>query len=1217
MQKIFAVLTFAFLFAACAQQQEKNRSNTFVPKVVEAKGYDVPKDSMAVPKIILVDESKLTKIPAGKLDIIPTNTNVHIAGEPKNVLAGMPKICTPGQDTFLLPKTVPALSKPLTAGIPEVVLAKDAYIKDPNPQNFSTFGKLQGLKHDQIRCMIQDKSGNLWIGTDGGGVSKYDGKYFTHYTIIEGLSNNRVYCILQDINNNLWFGTEGGVSKYDGKFFTNFTIKEGLSNNRVHSILQDKSGNLWFGTNSGLNKYDGKSFTHFTEKEGLSNNTVVSILQDKSGNLWFGTHGGGVSKYNGKSFTHFTEKEGLSDNRVHSIFQDTRGNLWFGTWGGGVSKYDGKSFTHFTEKEGLSNNIIRGILQDKSGNLWFSTWGGGVSKYNGKSFTHFTEKEGLSNNYVMPILLDKSGNLWFGTDGGGVSKYDGKSFTHSTVKEGLSNNRVYSILQDRSGNLWLGSVGGVNKYDGKSFTHFTEIEGLSNNMVISTLQDKSGNLWFGTWGEGVSRYDGKSFTRITEKEGLSNNYVYCILQDKSRNLWFGTDGGGVSKYDGKSFTHFTEKEGLSNNKVLSILQDTSGNLWFGTWGGGLSRYNGKSFTHFTEKEGLSNNIVNSILLDKSGNLWVGTNGGVNKYDGKSFTHFTEKEGLINNNVFSILQDKSGNLWFGTRFGLCKLMESRVARLQKISDKYGYSPEGKENVYFTSFAYDEGFLGIGCNRSAICEDNTGTIWIGAADRLTAFHPEGTEADTIPPNIQLTSIDLFNENIAWVNLVKKNSYSGLESDTSSESVNNKEFAIKDTSLILGNGVRVGNFKFDGLTTWYNLPENLSLAYNNNYLTFSFIGITQKQSKKVKYQYKLEGLDDNWSAITSRTEAPYGNLPHGNYTFKVKAMNSEGYWSSEYNYSFTIRPPWWKTLWFRVFELIFIVFSIAFYIKWRERKLRMDKRMLEETVKVRTAEVVSQKEHIEHIHEEVSQSIDYATRIQTAILPEVVILKQYFAEHFVLLMPKDKVSGDFYWWAMVENHLVISVADCTGHGVPGAFMSMLGISFLREIVIKECIINPDIILKRLRTEIIYALKQKGTSGEQKDGMDMVLVTINIETLKIQFAGANNPLYIISSLNNELIKINGDKMPVAIHEHMENFTNHEFQLQKGDSIYLLTDGFEDQFGGPNCKKFMSKQLKELLASNSQKSMSEQNQVLEKSLKEWIGEGEQTDDITVVGLRI
>ncbi len=880
----------------------EKRPGTFAPKVTEAKGYMVPKDSMSLPENIPVDESKLKKIPAGNPLMVPVNNNVQLAGIHKVVIAGKPMIITPGTDTFLLPKTIPAIDSPFVAGIPEIFIVKDMSLKG----SFGMFGKQHGLKHHIVTCFLEDRSGNIWIGT-AGGVTKYDGRNFSNYTENEGLINNDVRSILEDKNGNIWFGTlRAGVSKYNGSTFTNYTEKEGLCNNKVISILEDRSGNIWFGTwGGGVSKYDGQSFTHFTRKEGLIGNEVSSILEDKSGNIWFAT-AMGVSKYNGKFFTNFTEREGLNNNDVHCILEDRSGNIWFGTTGG-ISKYDGRSFINITEKEGLVHHNVFSLLEDRFGNMWIGTFNG-ISKFNGRSFTNFTERDGLSSNNIYTILEDRTGNIWFGTGGGGVSKYNKQPFTHFTENEGLNKNYVFGILEDRSGNLWFGTWGGgVSKYDGKSFLQFSEKEGLGNIHVRGMVQDKSGNIWFSTY-NGVTKYDGRSFIYFTEKDGLCKNDVYCILEDRSGNIWIGTTGG-VSKYDGKSFTNFTVKEGLSNNDVNQIIEDRSGNLWFAT-AGGVSKYDSQlqsaghtSFIHFTEKDGLYNNAVLNILEDKSGNFWFGTmGGGITKYDGQSFIHFTEKEGLINNFVSSILEDKLGNLWVGTRFGLSELTTEKQAF---FSEKVKSGVIKESDVFFKNYTYADGFLGIGCNSNAIIQAKDGTIWIGTNTGVSAFNPIGESSDTITPNIQITTIKLFNENIAWPKLNQK----------------------KDSSFLLGNGIKIENYHFDGLSKWYNLPEHLSLAYNNNFVTFDFIGITMSQPQNVKYQYKLEGMDKNWSALTTNNNAPYGNLSPGSYTFKVKGMNNEGYWSNEFNYSFTIRPPWWATWWFRILAIIFLLVLIFF--------------------------------------------------------------------------------------------------------------------------------------------------------------------------------------------------------------------------------------------------------------------------------------------------
>ncbi len=1229
----FILCAIISLLTSCNSDQEEQTS-THGLKITYSQGVWMNPDSFAKP--ITIPAGEPTVIPAGEPTVIPTNLNVHIAGEPTVIPVGTPRVCTPGTDTFSTPKTVPAKGKVVPAGIPEVVIAKDAASKDVNPANFCFYKTLQGLKNNNVRGMLQDKTGNLWFGTYGWGVSRYDGKSFTNFTEKEGLSNNFVWSILEDKTGNLWFGTKGGVCRYDGKTFTNFTEKEGLSNNVVNAILEDKTGNLWFGTDGGgVCRYNGKTFTNFTEKQGLSNNVVWSILEDKTGNLWFGTDSG-ACRYDGKSFTNFTEKEGLSNNVVASILEDKTGNLWFSTYGGGVCRYDGESFANFTQKEGLSNNFVSAIVEDKIGNLWFGTYGGGICRYDGnrveaiergekiplsdqqdlkredgklvKSFTNFTDNEGLGNNLVQSILEDKTGNLWFGTAGSGVSRYDGKSFTNITENEGLGNNLVVSMLEDKTGNLWFGTYGGgVCRYDGKSFTNFTDKEGLTNNFVLSILQDKTGNLWFGTNGGGVCRYDGKSFTNFTDKEGLTDNFVSSILEDKTGNLWFGTYGGGVCRYDGKSFTKFTEKEGLSNNTVWSILEDKTGNFWFGTQGG-VSRYDGKSFTNFTEEEGLSNNFVYCGLEDKTVptgevGIWFGTNGGgVCRYDGKSFTNFTEKEGLSNNAVLNMVQDVDGNIWFGTRKGLSKVGRVQLIRLAEKNENYNPIKE----ALFYNYGYNDGFLGLNCRRNSVLQDSKGRIWWGT-DFLTCYDPQGDQADLIAPSVNVSSLKLYGENIAWTSL------GALTMD----STGNETISGVSKDSILSNGILLSGIEFDSISPWYNLPQHLSLPYDNSNITFNYIGVHMQSRNHIKYQYKLENLDEFWSSITERTEAPYGNVPPGEYVFKVKAMNQSGVWSEPFEYAFEVRPPWWETTWFRSGTVLFIIASVVGFFRFRTRQLRVRQKELEQTVEERTAEVVEQKHLVEEKQKDIIDSINYAQRIQRALLASDNVLRTHLPEHFVFFRPKDIVSGDFYWASLLSNNqFALVTADSTGHGVPGAIMSMLNISCLEKAVDFEHQTSPAHILNFTRSRIINTLSKDGSTDGGKDGMDCSLISFDFANKRLTFAGANNPVWIVR--NKEMIELLADKMPVGKHDK-DNvpFTEQEFQLQKGDCVYALTDGMPDQFGGPKGKKFKYKPLKELLVSISHESMDDQKKIILETFENWRGDLEQVDDVTIVGVRI
>jgi len=919
------------LLLSCSTNQ-KQPPPSYAPEVVEAHGYVVPDDSISPPKVVPVQKPKL--VVAKKPKVVPVESNVVPAGTPTKRIAGKPRVFK--SDGFTISGREGETLHPYIPVKPEVVVVKDAAIKGSNPHSFSSFGKLQGLESAEISGLVEDTMGNLWISTLSGGVTKYDGKSFTHYTVKEGLGNNYIWGMLQDKKGNLWFSTVAfGLSRFDGNKFTNFTSKDGFADNNSDRLYMDKAGNIWFSSIKGLNKYDGKVFTTHTAKDNQSLDIAFSFGEDASGNLCIGT-ANGLNIYDGESFSVYGRKEGLDTDTVTSILKDGRGNLWLGQYNKGVTRFDGITFTSFSTREGLTDDHVISMLQDKQGNYWFGTQNGGVNKYDGKTFTHFTTKEGLSSNTVRCILQDRHGNIWLGT-ADGVNKYDGKTFTHLTETQGLSDNTVMSIAQDKNDNMWFGTwEGGVNKYDGKNITQYTTNQGMRNDAVVDMLIDKTGNLWFGDY-TGICKFDGKVFTHFTE-EAMD---IFSILQDKSGNIWFGTFGNGAFKYDGVNFTHYTQKEGLSNNYLCKVLEDKSGHLWFASYGGGVTRYDGKNFVHFTEKTGLRDNFVYNIHEDKSGNIWIGyLKQGVSRYDGKKFIHLNTTNGLSDNEVKAIKEDSDGNVWFGTVSGVSKLEKNKAKLLDNVQEPEGLT---RLNHCFKTYSYEDGFYGIEVsNRNAIFESKDGIIWVATADRLTAFHRGGESEDTIAPNIQLTDVMLYNEKIAWQN------YAFETADG--------KFGVKDTSVTLGNEATLQKFHFDGLSKWYGIPVNLSLAYNNNNLTFQYIGITIQSPKKVRYQYLLEGFEENWNSLTDRTEATYGNLPHGSYTFKVKAINGDGYWSKEFAYSFTIRPPWWHTWWaytLFAFATTGIVYAI---FKYRVNQIRRQVHR-ENEIKHKTAELEMQ--------------------------------------------------------------------------------------------------------------------------------------------------------------------------------------------------------------------------------------------------------------------
>jgi serine phosphatase RsbU (regulator of sigma subunit) len=394
---------------------------------------------------------------------------------------------------------------------------------------------------------------------------------------------------------------------------------------------------------------------------------------------------------------------------------------------------------------------------------------------------------------------------------------------------------------------------------------------------------------------------------------------------------------------------------------------------------------------------------------------------------------------------------------------------------------------------------------------------------------------------------------------------------------------------------------------------------IDYSLNNITFNFAAPFFEQESELRYNSMLEGFDKNWSGWQGEGTRIYTNLKEGFYRFHVKAINTYGVESVETVYEFEILPPWYRTWWAYLIYIVTAFFIIRISIAMYTRKLQEDKRRLERIVKERTAEIVEKNKKIEHQNVAITDSIRYAKRIQTAVLPDKQTSDMF--EYFVYFKPKDIVSGDFYWIYHFEKfkRLIVVAADCTGHGVPGAFMSMLGTSFLNEIVAKVDTSHSEDILNLLRDNVIRTLSQGNKEGDdegQKDGMDMALASINLETRLLEFSGANNPLILIR--NNELLDYKPDKMPIGAYIKQNiPFTRKEIQLQKGDVFYMFSDGFVDQFGGPQGRKYMKKRFKEYLLAIHNEPMEVQKQKLNEEMFHWMDGMEQIDDQIVIGMRL
>ncbi|MCU0359653.1 MAG: SpoIIE family protein phosphatase [Bacteroidia bacterium] len=1037
--------------------------------------------------------------------------------------------------------------------------------------------------------------------------------HFAHYGVRDGLAQSNVSGIIQDESGYYWIATEGGLSRFDGKNFVNFTVADGLADNNVSAIFQDKNKRIWLGHKNGaLTVYDGKVFKEIKSRLLPKDNKIYSFFQDSKGSLWISTLSAGVIKIVDPSkslgermhIIVYSSKDGLSQY-VLTTNEDKKGNIWFLT-DIGIKIYNNRSRTfEFFRPEGMPLGQIMFLTKDKNSNFIIGTSSGNVSRYNSETgqFSDIIEPKevlGAAANtgpvYVFAAIEDQNGNVWSSGSEHGVFKYDkssGKTILLSTGN-GLSMNKIKCIVEDREGNILLGTAGeGFEVYSGDRFVSYSKENGMVNNQVWSICQDNTGKYWFGT-SDGISVIDLKSdniikFQNYTTKEGLSSNDVRSMVCDRAGNMWVGTWGGKVVKFD-KSQNRFVQIPALNDivySLVSSLMIDRYDNLWIGTLEG-IVRYdlNSGGIKTFRTIDGLADNDISCLFEATNGDVWIGTKQkGITVFNGKSFKSFNRDNGLTYNSISSITEDKSKRIWIGTEGG----------------GAFVYDGKG-----FTNYKIKNGLMSDFI--SLVTTDKQGNVWFGTNKGISKFKPKDNKFYTYTRGDGFTGVETKLRAVYQ----EKNSrlWFGTVNGAYCYSPE-KDHVVKLEPVCKFTGIRVNQMEVP-------FDNDLSLSYKENSLIFEFVGISLSNPEGVQYRVQLEGSDENWKALSKENSASYSNLPPNKYVFKVMACNASGVCTQNpISISVVITPPYWKTWWFYLLVFISVSGILFTYIKLRERNLMHEKRVLEEKVNERTAEVVEKNKELDEINKDITASIRYAKRIQDAILPPDEYVKTHLPNTFVLFKPKDIVSGDFYFMADKGEHVIFAAVDCTGHGVPGAFMSIVGHNLLERIVGEQGITQPSRILDELNKSISETLRQNDLEDNTvRDGMDLALCSYNRTTHILQFAGAFNPMWLIR--NKELIEIKADKFPIGNTKQNENskFKNHEIVLQKGDTVYVFSDGYCDQFGGPGGKKFKASNLKNLLLNSQHLNMDEQFELLNSTIENWRGNHEQVDDILVIGTR-
>jgi ligand-binding sensor domain-containing protein/DNA-binding CsgD family transcriptional regulator len=809
-----------------------------------------------------------------------------------------------------------------------------------NTPQFDYINLAEGLPHNTVYCLIQDKNRFIWLGTQDGLV-RFDGYncrvFRQNETDTLGFQGKSIHCLLEDKQGNVWVGTQtdGLNIRYNQSGqFKNLTYNPPfkiLSKTWVKTIFEDKDGRIWIGTmGKGVLVFDPKTQTaklYNSSNSTLKDNAVSKVVQDENGTIWVGTNGKGIYylEENKQDFQQLhTTKAGDTDfdSFRKTFFADKKGTIWVGTEGSGLYKIDikTKQIQSFTLQSGLSSNNIMGIAEDGTGQLLLATDGGGLNVFNPKTqaitvFSYRKSPNTLNTNALFDVLIDHDKNIWIGTYNGGVNVFKAhktrfETYTHTGNKAGeLSHRSVLSLSKMADGRMLVGTDGGgLNVLDTqkKGFSIISNKPMGYGNVVKTIFEDSQKRIWLGYFNDGLSLFDTKngSFkhfrTRPNDPLSMGGNNVWSIAEGDSSNLWLGILGGGLNFFNTKTqtFKQYRHKPNdplsISSDDVVTVFVDKDKKVWAGTNTTGLNVWNAHTghFTHFKKEnsnpKSLSANDVRCLFQDTKGRLWVGTeSAGLNLWlgEGAQFEHFTTQNGLISNAVMSILEDKKGYLWISTFKGISRFDVEKKAFL---NFDFQRNPSFNANQF---------------NQSAMVLDTEGVLYFGGINGLTLVRPDNIGFFDQKPSVVLTDFKIFNQSVP-----------------------------------------VGKLP-DGRTI---LPKNLEdapdiyLSYYENAFSFEFAALDFTEPLKNQYAYKMEGFDDNWRNTTGEQRlVTYTNLDPATYTFRVKGTNNNGVWSDEKTIKVRIAPPFWKTWWFKL--LLVMAFTalaglaLRIYTKRREMDLK----------------------------------------------------------------------------------------------------------------------------------------------------------------------------------------------------------------------------------------------------------------------------------------
>lgn len=741
-----------------------------------------------------------------------------------------------------------------------------------------TWQTSRGLPANTVTSLLQARDGWLWIGTTNG-VARFDGVHFCAFGESQGLPSLSVTCLLEDTHGTLWVGTEGGgLARWDGARFQTLPTGNGRAGNTVLALAEDVGGTLWVGTLGGLLELRGGKLLRRADG-------IVSRMAAAADGMWLLMGASNLHRWDGQAMVAAPSKlDPALFSSMSAVAVGPDGAMWFGGANGYVGRLADDAVTTFGEGHAVLTSSTWELLPTRGGDVWVGTSASGLGRLRGQALLPITTDDGLPANSVRAICEDRAGNVWVGTAGGGLTRLSARRVEAFTTRDGLSHNGIMALAEDPAGTVWIGTNGGgLNRWQaGKAEPHAPSYV-LENKSIAAIATAPDGALWLGTSDSGLFRVADGKVDHLGKNEGMPGETVAALCGDAAGGLWIGTLDGGPAYFSAGRIVLPPGVEALAGFPITTVMADQAGSVWFGSAGHGLARLDAGRLTRWSRAEGLASNFVRTLREDSAGTVWIGTSSGLTRWkDGRLFT-FTTLHGLPDALVSQILDDAAGHLWLGTNRGILRVPL-------------------------------ESFEAVAKGRSATLE----VLALGTGDGLPSLECTGGYH---PAGLRLSDGRLCFGTVAGLAVIDPRRFASP--------------AEKPPVVIEEIAVGSAPQRAPG-----NAPLLVSAAAGR--LEFHFTALSFTAPERLRFRYRITGLESAWLDAGTARLASYTHLPPGNFRFEVAASTDGLAWSDPpATVALRVLAPWWKKPWAYALGAAVALGGVAGLVRFFTRR-RMQRRM-----------------------------------------------------------------------------------------------------------------------------------------------------------------------------------------------------------------------------------------------------------------------------------